>query len=142
MGRSRIKKGRRATIENVIQEYPELRKELSTLLDDIVFSKGSDSGKTNWDTEYTKPQSMTESKALKIQGNYYQRLQKKVLAVETVYKSLNDLERMVIATRYWSNPKKKTKYCQIDSGYSERAMEMIVAKVIDQVGVRIGEIEG
>lgn len=129
------------TIETVIMQYPEQSKKLAEMLEDIVYSSGSESPKTNFDTESVKPQSVTEAKAFKLQSKYYKRLESNVNAVKAVYNSLTESERKVVAIRYWSDPNRKVPYINIESGYSERQMKRIIFKTIYQVGIRIGEIE-
>lgn len=131
-----------SAIETVIWRYPEQKKKLAEMLEDIVYSSGTDSGKTNFDTESVKPQSVVEAKAFKLQSKYYKRLEMNVNAVKAVYESMNESERKVIAQRYWKNPNKKTPYSNIESGYSERQMCRITRRMIYQVGLKIGEIEG
>lgn len=128
-------------IEITLMRYPEQKKKLNEMLEDIVMTQGSSSGKTNFDTEYSKPQSVTESKALKLQNSFYQRIEKQVCAVEFSFNQLTESEKKVISTRYWSNSERKIPYINIDSGYSERQMKRIVFKTIYQIGVRLGEIE-
>lgn len=129
------------TIEIIIMRYPEQKKKLDEMLEDIVYTSGSDSGKTNFDTESIHPQSVTEAKAFKLQNKYYKKIESNVKAVSTVYNSLNESERKVVATRYWNDPKRKIPYTQIDCGYSERQMKRIIFKMIYQVGLKTGEIE-
>lgn len=128
-------------IEITIMRYPELKKKLAELSEDIILTKGSSKSKTNFDTEYSKPQSVTESKALKLNSGYYQRVEKQVKAVENVYNTLLPAEQKVVRLRYWSDPERKVPYLQIDSGYSERHMKRIIYKVIYRVGILLGEIE-
>lgn len=128
-------------IEITIRRYPEQKRKLEEMLEDIVLTKGSDSGKTNFDTEYSKPQSVTESKALKLNSGYYARIKRQVNAVENVYNNLRPEEQKVIAARYWTDPDKKIPYAYLNCDYSEIQMKRIVLKVFYQVGVLIGEIE-
>lgn len=129
-------------IEIAILRYPSQKKKLQELLEDIVLSKGQPSGKTNFDEEYSKPQSVTEAKAMKLNSAYYKKLKKEVDAVEKVYNSLPEIEKKIMKTRYWSNPKKKIPYVDIDCGYSERQMKRIIFRIIFRVGVELGELEG
>lgn len=128
-------------IEITIRRYPEQKRKLNEMLEDIVLTKGSDSGKTNFDTEYSKPQSVTESKALKLNSGYYSRLKRQVNAVENVYNSLRPEERKVIKQRYWTDPERKIPYAHLNCNYSEIQMKRIVLKTFYQVGILIGEIE-
>lgn len=128
-------------IEIAIRRYPEQKKKLNEMLEDIVLTKGSDSGKTNFDTEYSKPQSVTESKAIKLNSGYYARLKRQVYAVENVYNSLRPEEQKVIAKRYWTDPERKIPYAHLNCDYSEIQMKRIVLKTFYQVGILIGEIE-
>lgn len=128
-------------IEITIRRYPEQKKKLDEMLEDIILTSGTDSGQTNFDTEYSKPQSMTESKAFKLNSGYYARLKRQVNAVETVYKNLRPEEQKVIDKRYWTDPEHKIPYAHLDCDYSEIQMKRIVFKTFYQVGVLIGEIE-
>lgn len=128
-------------IEIAIMRYPSQKKKLQEALEDIVLTKGQPSGKTNFDTEYSKPQSVTEAKAMKLSGKYYEKLKKEVEAVEKVYGSLTDVEQQIMRERYWSSPEKKVPYVNIECGYSERQMKRIIFKIIFQVGIELGEIE-
>lgn len=128
-------------IEIAIRRHPEQKKKLEEMLEDIILSKGTDSGKTNFDTEYIKPQSVTESKAFKLNSGYYARLKRQVSAVEKVYNNLRPEEQKVIRYRYWTDPERKIPYAHLDCDYSEIQMKRIVKKTFYQVGVLIGEIE-
>lgn len=130
-------------IEIAIMRHPLQKKKLQELLEDIVLSKGQPGGsKTNFDEDYSKPQSVTEAKAMKLNSAYYKKLKKEVDAVEKVYNSLNSIEQKIMSKRFWSNPKKKIPYIHIDCGYSERQMKRIVFRIIYRVGIELGEIEG
>lgn len=128
-------------IEITIRRYPEQKKKLSEMLEDIVLSKGSCTSATKFDTEYSKPQSMTESKALKLNSGYYARIKRQVNAVESVYNSLKPEEQKVIAKRYWTDSERKIPYAHLDVNYSEIQMKRIVLKTFYQIGILIGEIE-
>lgn len=128
-------------IEFAIKCYPEQKKKLEEMTEDIILSHGGDSGKTNFDTEYIKPQSVTESKAMKLNSGYYARLKRKVTAVEKAYNNLRPEEQMVIRKRYWSDPERKIPYAHLNCNYSEVQMKRIVKKTFYQVGVLMGEIE-
>lgn len=128
-------------IEIAIRRYPEQKKKLEEMTEDIILSHGEDSGKTNFDTEYVKPQSVTESKAMKLNSGYYARLKRKVKAVEKAYNSLRPEEQKVIKCRYWSDPERKIPYENLDCNYSRAQMQRIVQKTFYQVGVLMGELE-
>lgn len=137
----RIKQNTWNSITLVIRRYPERKKELQEVLEDIIYTKGEDSGKTNFDTEYSKPQSVTESKAIKLQSGYYKKLKHEIDSVERIYNSLSASERIIMSKRYWSDPAKVVKYLDIECGYSERQMKRIVAdKIIYPLGILLGEI--
>lgn len=128
-------------IEIAIMRYPEHKKKLKEMEEDIILSHSQDSGRTNFDTEYIKPQSVTESKAMKLNSGYYARLKRKVKAVEKAYNSLLPEEQKVIKCRYWINPRVKIPYEKLDCNYSKAQMQRIVQKTFYQVGVNMGELE-
>ena len=129
-------------IELIIMRYPDKKKEYEEYISDIINSSGpSGEGYTGSSTEYTKPQSVTEAKALKLTNAYMSRLKKEIEAVEFAYRGLNEEEKKVMRIRYWSNRYKKTPYLKMSQcSYSERQMKRIVLKIIIQVGRYLGEI--
>ena len=129
-------------IEITIMRYPVNKRKLEEALEDIILTKGSTIGKTNYDTEYSKPQSVVESKALKLNKPYYLNLKRKVEAVEKAYNSLRPEEQMVIKTRFWTHSDRKTPYERmLNTNYSVRQMQNIVQKTFYQIGLYLGEIE-
>lgn len=130
------------SIELTIMRYPEQKKKLNDMAEDIILGKSAAAGKTNFDSEYAKPQSVTESKALKLNSNkYYQRIKRNVSAIESVYSSFPVMAKKIIAERFWSIPDHRKPYTKIDVPYSEVQMKRIVKKMIHDVGVALGELE-
>lgn len=129
-------------IEITIMRYPEQKAKLNDMTEDIILGKSAAAGKTNFDSEYAKPQSVTESKAFKLNSNrYYLRIKKNVSAVESALSSLSCMEKKVIAERYWTNNGHKKPYTKINVPYSERQMKRINQKMILKVGLALGELE-
>lgn len=128
-------------IELIILKYPESVKKLKEYEEDIILSTGSsDNGKTNFDTDYVKPQSATEAKAFKLNNIYSARLKKQIKTIDAEMATLRPAEQDVIRQRYWTS-KKKQPYLNIKAGYSERQMKRIVFRFIYRVGIELGEIE-
>ena len=129
-------------IETIIMRYPERKKEYEELVEDIIESSGSGDGKNGSNPDYTKPQSVTEAKAMKmLSDKYLQNMKKEIDAVESVFESLNEEEKKVMRIRYWSTRRKKVPYLKmIQCGYSERQMKRIVNRIITQIGQKLGEI--
>ena len=129
-------------IETIIMRYPERKKEYEEQVADIINSSGSSDGKSGSNPDYTKPQSATEAKALKLLSNeYLQKMKREIDAVESVYESLNGEEKKVMRIRYWSTRRKKVPYLKMSQcSYSERQMKRIVQRIITQVGRKLGEI--
>lgn len=129
-------------IEIIIRRYPESKKEYEQYIESIMASSPSPAAGMALSEEYSKPQSVTEAKAIKlsssIRGN---RLKNEIEAVELVYKSLRAEEQKVMQERFWANNKRNTPYTKINNvGYSERQMKRIVKKIIMRVGTYIGEV--
>lgn len=109
-----------------------------------AMTKSPGNGKTNYDTEFSKPQSIEESFVLKIDNPRYKRLYNEVKAFDRVYNSLPDTSKQILKLRYWDfkHPSwKALSYTSIDVGYSERQMKRIVRKIIYDIGIHLGEIE-
>jgi len=129
-------------IEITIMRYPVNKKKLEEALENIILTKGSSKGKTNFDTEYSKPQSVVESKAMKLNKPYYQNLKRKVESVEKAYNSLRPEEQKIIRMRFWTYPDRKVPYERMfKTNYSTRQMQNIVQKTFYQIGVYLGEID-
>ncbi len=128
-------------IELIIMRYPEKKKEYDEYVSDIINSSSPSEGHIGSSEEYSKPQSVTEAKALKLSNAYARKLKKEIDAVEFVYRGLSEEEKKVMRIRYWSNRYKKTPYLKMSQcSYSERQMKRIVLKIIIQVGRYLGEI--
>lgn len=139
---SGLDKDTRKVIVITIRKYPERKKMLEEMQEDIILSKGTDSGHTNFDTEYSKPQSVTEAKALKLNNKYYTRLRAEVKAVEKVFRNLKPEHQKVIYERFWKNPKKPPMaYYKMDCYYSRAQMQKIVSLMVEKVGKEIGLVE-
>ena len=131
------------TIEIVIQMYPENKKQLDEYTAEVVESSCGSDQLCDMQSDYTKPQSCTEAKALKLAtSEYYKQLKKEVEGVEMAYNSLTDTEKRIIHMRFWSNKAKKIPYLKMgNTGYSERQMKRIVYRMIERTGKYIGKIE-
>lgn len=127
-------------IEIIIRRYPYKKKEYEEYISDIMGSSPNENITVS--KEYSKPQSVTEAKALKITGVYAERLKKQIDAVEFVYNGLNEVEQKLMRERFWSDRNRNVPYLKIKGvSYSERQMKRIVYKIIMQVGRYLGEIK-
>ena len=112
--RARISKESRRIIETVIFRYPRKKIEYEAYLQE------GGSRPTRWTTE----------------------AERQLQAVETAYQALKPEEQEVIASRYWiKGIKKPVPFVRIASGYSERQMKRIVAKLVHAVGKELGELQ-
>lgn len=127
-------------IEIIIRRYPISRKEYGEYIDQVMASSTNHSAGVNFSEDYSKPQSVTEAKAMKMTSKRAERLKKQIDAVEMVYGSLKPEEQKVMKTRFWSDRRRNMPYTKIDVAYSERQMKRIVKKIILQVGIYLGEI--
>lgn len=127
-------------IELIIRRYPDKKKEYEQYISEIMASSPA-AGVIVDSEDYSKPQSVTEAKALKMTSVYAERLKKQIEAVELVYNNLKPEEQKVMRIRFWTDRSRNIPYLQMKSvSYSERQMKRIVYKIIKQVGKYIGEI--
>lgn len=128
-------------IELIIRRYPFKKKEYEKYISEIMASSQAAGVSITDSEDYSKPQSVTEAKALKMTSVYADRLKKQIDAVELVYNNLKPEEQKVMRIRFWTDRYKNTPYLKMKSvSYSERQMKRIVKKIILQVGKYIGEI--
>lgn len=128
-------------IEIIIRRYPVSKKEYDEYIDQVMASSPNHSTGVNFSEDYSKPQSVTEAKALKMTSKRAERLKKEIGAVELAYNSLKPEEQKVIKIRFWSDRRRNMPYTKIDEvAYSERQMRRIVKKIILQVGIYLGEV--
>lgn len=131
-------------IELVLRRYPESKIEYEQYIVDIMASSSPHPltiFQEENNGEYSKPQSVTEAKALKMTSKRAERLKKEIEAVELVYNSLKPEEQKIMKARFWSDRCRNLPYTNIDKvAYSERQMRRIVKKIILQVGIYLGEI--
>lgn len=128
-------------IELIIRRYPYKKKEYEEYISEIMASSQAAGVAITDSDDYSKPQSVTEAKALKVTSVYAERLKKQIEAVELVYNNLKPEEQKVMRIRYWTDRHRNIPYLQIKSvSYSERQMKRIVYKIIVQVGKYLGEI--
>ena len=91
--------------------------------------------------DYSKPQSVTEAKAIKMSSLRAERLKKEIESIELVYKNLRPEEQKVMQKRFWTDQKRNIPYARIDGvAYSERQMKRIIKKIILQIGMYLGEV--
>ena len=130
------------TIEIVIRTYPENKRKMEEYARDIAEARGNYGFSMGIQEDYSKPQSYTEAKALRLASSeYYRQLKKEVEAVELSYNALTETGKRIIRIRFWSS-RKKVPYLKIENtGYSERQMKRIVYRMIESVGRYIGKIE-
>lgn len=128
-------------IEIIIRRYPVSKKEYGEYIDQVMESSSNHSAGVNLSEDYSKPQSVTEAKALKMTSKRAERLKKQIEAVELVYESLKPEEKKVMEKRFWSDRRRNIPYTKIERvAYSERQMKRIVKRIIQKVGIYLGEI--
>lgn len=128
-------------IEIIIRRYPEAKKEYKEYIDKVMTSSSAPAAGVNFSEDYSKPQSVTEAKALKMTSRRAETLKKQIEAVELVYSNLKPEEQKVMQNRFWSDRRRNIPYTKIEKvAYSERQMKRIVKRIISQVGVYLGEI--
>lgn len=129
-------------IELVIRRYPDSKRKYAEYISDIMASSSSDQVITNTLNEYSKPQSVTEAKALKMTSAYAERLKKEIEAVELVYNNLRPEEQKLMRIRFWTDEQRNVPYLDMTDSikYSERQMKRIIKSIITQIGKYIGEI--
>lgn len=129
-------------IELVIRRYPDKKKEYEQYISEIMASSPATGIRITESDDYSKPQSVTEAKALKMNSNYADKLKKEIEAVELVYNNLKPEEQKLMRIRYWTDRRRNIPYLQIkDVKYSERQMKRIVYKIIQRIGKYIGEVQ-
>lgn len=140
MGGSTIERDIWHIIEVAIRRYPSAKKEYDEYMD-WVMASSAPTAKAVLSEAYSKPQSVTEAKALKMSSTRADRLKRQIEAVERVYGGLKPEERKVMEKRFWSDWRRNTPYTKInDVAYSERQMRRIVKGIIYKVGVYLGEV--
>ena len=128
-------------IELIIRRYPDKKREYEQYIDKIMTSSPTPVEGVKYSEDYSKPQSVTEAKALKMTSTKAETLKKQIEAVELVYNNLKPEEQKVMQKRFWSEKHRNVPYTKIDKvAYSERQMKRIVKKIILQVGVYLGEV--
>lgn len=129
-------------IEIIIRRYPAKKKEYEEYISDIMSSTHREEYLGSSADEYSKPQSVTEAKAMKMTSVYADKIKREIQAVEFVYGGLCPEEQKLIRERYWSNPNKKIPFEKILTvNYSITQMRRIVKKAILQTGRYLGEIK-
>lgn len=131
-------------IQRVIRRYPESKRKYQDALDAAMYPGASESKGDPYevDPDYTKPVSITEAAALRLNSPYVQRLKKEVEAVETAFNNLDSEEQSLIRARYWNERWKNKAFLKIDEVYmSEMTMRRICRRFIVSVGMNIGEVE-
>lgn len=129
-------------VELIIRRYPDKKREYEEYISDIMASPAAAGVMVHRSEEYSKPQSVTEAKALKMTSVYADRLKKQIEAVEFVYNDLKPEEQKVMRIRFWTDRRRNIPYLKMkDVSYSERQMKRIVYKIIVRVGKYLGEIK-
>lgn len=131
-------------IQRVIRRYPETKRRYQDALDVAMFpgvcGDGSDSNEA--DPDYTKPVSITEAAALRLNAPYVQRLKKEIEAIESAIDNLNPDERVIISTRYWTDRNRNQQYQKMFKlPFSEMTMRRVCRRFIIAVGRKIGELD-
>lgn len=128
-------------VETIIINYETYKERLLSYEEEVILSSKTSSATVSYDDDYTKPQSITELKALKLNNAYYNNLNRKIKAIESAYNMLRKEEQEVIFERFWKY-RKKTSYLKlVNIPYSETHMKRIVKKMIVMVAKYLGEIQ-
>ncbi|MBO5145029.1 MAG: hypothetical protein J6C19_05780 [Lachnospiraceae bacterium] len=142
MAEMRIEKETWKIIELVIRRYPDKKREYEQYISEIMASSAAAGVIKSELEEYSKPQSVTEAKAMKMTSVYADRLKKQIEAVEFVYNNLRPEEQKLMRIRFWTDRRRNIPYLKIkDVSYSERQMKRIVYRIIVQIGKYLGEIK-
>lgn len=129
-------------IELVIRRYPDKKREYEQYISEIMASSPATGVNVAESDDYSKPQSVTEAKALKMSSDYADKLKKEIEAVELVYNNLKPEEQKLMRIRYWTDRRRNIPYLKIKGvNYSERQMRRITYKIIQKIGKYIGEIQ-
>lgn len=137
----RIPKEVKIDIERMVRRYPRNKAMLISLEEDVILAThpSPDSMKGNISSD-NKPQSVTESKALKLANPYYDRIRKEVEAVEYAYNRLNPGKRDIIEQRFWIKTDKNIGFDRIDLPWSYETMKITTRAFLYMVGVKAGLI--
>lgn len=128
-------------IEFIIRRYPDAKKEYEEYIENIMATSSNPEAGVILSEDYSKPQSVTEAKAIKLSSARQHKLKMEIEAVELAYKNLRQEEQEVVRGRFWKDRKRNIPYTEITGvEYSERQMKRIVKKIILQVGIYIGEV--
>lgn len=131
-------------IQRVIRRYPDTKRRYQDALDAAMYpgTKESTGDPYAVDPDYTKPASIVEAAALRLESPYVQRLKKEIEAIETAYNNLDAEEQSLIRARYWTDRNKNQQYYKMfQLPFAERTMKRICRKFIANVGRNMGEIE-
>ena len=128
-------------IELIIRRYPDKQREYEEYISNIMTSTSAAGIITAKYEDYSRPQSVTEAKALKMTDKRMERMKHEIEAVKLVYDNLEQEEQKVMRARFWTDRDRNIPYTKIENvNYSERQMKRIIKKIIIQVGIYIGEI--
>ena len=128
-------------IELVIRRYPDKKREYEQYISEIMAASPAAGIRTTESDDYSKPQSVTEAKALKMHSVYADKIKKEIEAVELVYNNLKPEEQKLMKIRYWTDRNYNVPYIKIANiAYSERQMKRIVRKIVVQIGKYLGEL--
>ena len=99
---------------------------------------------TEWEMEVLdanlKAKDPTAHKALLLQSDYAQRLQREIIAVEDMMDRLSEEEQKVIRLRFWSGRNVVPYEYMRETHYSIRQMQRIVSRAVKIVGIHLGEL--
>lgn len=117
----RIEKDSWKIVELILRRYPDKKKEYEKYIGNGCKGTGADK---------------------QITSTYTEHLGKEIEAVEAVYNSLREEEKIVMRERYWTDRDRNIPYLKMrQSNYSDRQMRRIVHKIIYRVGEKLGEIK-
>lgn len=138
----RINKDSWNIINRVIRRYPESKERYKDALEAAIYPGASEGNPYEVGHDYTKPVSITEAAALRLNKPYYDRLKKEIEAVENAYNLFDAEDQKLIQRRYWSDRNRNKPYIKIiDIPASEPTMRRICRRFIMTVGRNLGEIE-
>lgn len=134
----KIPKEVKLDIERVLRRYPQNKKRLESLYEDIILTTHPTESKGD-STSENKPQSVTEGKALQLMNPYYDRIRREVKAVEHATEGLDKTKMDIIRIRYWSSDG-KVAFKSIDVPYASGTMRFLTRKVLYDIGIYMGLI--
>lgn len=137
---------KRATFKHIEAElyaYPDTKREIARLREEIMYGSVSDDENTGGGSNSCRtPGRPTERIATRLMSDKRLRNHEElVYAIETVYNSLDDTQKQLIKLRYWNGRNKASwERIAIDCNIGERTVyryrDMVVEAIAEKVGWR------